>query len=560
MLKDFITNKKGFAIVVIMQCAITLMNIGCAVIYGELINSVSKGVEASVLLRNILLTVGYTLLMSLIIWFSNYYVSRFFDSTIASLRKTFVGKIFGSKYEEIASDDSAKYLNNITNDIPNVAWAYMGSTVWFIANAVTVIGSFIAALIISYKIALTMLGFTVIMALLPLFIKKPLDRSSMEMSEKNKGFIGVLKEHLLGISIIKGFGAEKLCEETIELKNKILLQSQKKHAYINSFASGLGNLVREMATVSLIGLTCYFVFINEVEIGAVLTIFSVGSRFYGGMLGASANVTRMEGTKTLAKTMHGIITKEVTPFPDAPLSFNESIRFDGVCFSYGTSERAILSDISLELKKNEKYLILGKSGSGKSTLLKLIGKYYDSYEGKILLDGKSYAEYTEKQVATMVSLSQQNCYLFDRSLKRNIDFMEENNPEKMERVIDITALESFVALLPDGIETVINEEVNQVSGGEKLRINLARALYRNSEVLLLDEVTGALDKKTAERVERNLLSIKDNTLVNVCHKFNDSTLPEYDKIFIIEDGVIVREGSYKALEGDEKLLSYRNLA
>lgn len=553
-------SKKQFIPYCILNCITVALNIGSALIYGEFINMVSRGESMQKIGIGIGLAVLYTVIMCFLYWFQFYWGDKYYAKGLVNAQCQYMSKILGAKYSQISENDSSKYLSNIQNDLSTVQWGYVDCFVWGSAQTSYVIGTFIAAIALNWKIALTMLGFTVIMAILPFFIKKKLDQSSLELSKAKKGFMGVLKEQLLGVSIIKSFSAEKVAENDMKEEGGKVFMAARRRSYINSYASGLGNMIRQLSVVSLIGLTCYFVSINEVEIGAVLSIFSIGSQFYGGILGVSAAVTQLGGTKGLYDSVNEVYKLDNSPYPEKTVDFKESLVFSHVSFAYKKGERKVLEDVCVSFEKNKKYLVLGKSGSGKSTLLKLIAKYYDDYEGKILLDGTDYKNYSEKEASSFVAIAQQNCYLFNRTLRRNIDYLQLSKEEEFERAVKFSELQDFIELLPDGVESVVDEEVNQVSGGEKLRINLARALYRNSDILLLDEVTSALDKKTAEKVERNLLSIADKTLINVCHKFNDSTLSGYDKICIIENGKIVREGDFQSLKDDEKLLTYRNTA
>lgn len=562
--KDFnfylIGTKWKFFLLLASQALLIIMQTGSALIYGELVNQVSRGVEVKKLIWSITFTLIYSIISSLLLWLFNYMEDIYFNKRLFEVKNDYFAKVVNAKYSYIASSDSSKYMSNIQNDISTVMYNYVGSIVWLTSASMMVVSSFIASLILNWKITLTMLVFTVIMAILPLFIKKPLDRSSAKVSKLNISFMGIIKEKLLGVSIIKGFSAEKISSQQVVENHKEFLKEQKKQTFINSCAGGLGMLIREIAVVALIGLTCYFVYLKEVEIGAVLSIFSIGTRFYGGILSASSAVTVLGGGTTVKHNLAEVFAVENTPEPENKLSFNNSLALKNVNFSYNDKERKILEDINLNFEKNKKYLILGKSGSGKSTLLKLISKYYDNYQGNIILDEVNYENYSEKQITTMISISQQNCYLFNSTFSNNIDFLCEGDKKRLEWVINETALADFVTTLPNGLNTIINEEVNQVSGGEKLRINLARALYRKSDILLLDEVTSSLDKKTAEIVETNLLSIVDKTIINVCHKFNDKTLPIYDKIIIIENGKIVKIGNYNQLDNDPILNNYRNIA
>lgn len=561
MLKSYkLVNASNFEYIVSLIAGIlfSLLNIAIALLYGDLVSQVAAGKSFNDMLGSILFTVAVTVVNVAVFWFSNYYESRVFVHNCYYLRDKFTDKLLRSRYLMIASSDSSKYINMLTNDVENVCVAYFYQAQYFIICVITIISSFVASVILDWRIALSMVGFTVLMGILPLFIKKKLDNSMVEASKAKADYIGSLKENLLGITVIKNNNAEDVCAGVINRANKRNYLAERKRNAINSVAGGAGLGVRSVAVLVLIIFTCYLVSINEVKAGAVLSIYSVGMTFYGAILNCSAIVTNLFGAKGIRNIVEEITDRENESTAEK-LSFSEAIELNEVSFKYkGDDDREILSGINMKFERGGKYLVIGKSGSGKSTVLKLLCKFYDDYKGTITFDGKNYADMNENSINAVIAYCQQNGYLFNRSLRDNIDFAFSGDKERLERVVNTVCLNDFVSTLKDGLDTVIDEEVNQVSGGEKLRINLARSLFRDSEILLLDEVTSALDKKTSEIVERNILSI-DKTLINVCHKFNDDTLPEYDRIYIIENGKIVEEGSFKELENSAKFIEYRNL-
>lgn len=561
MIKSYkLVNASNFEYIVSLIAGVlfSLLNIAIALLYGDLVSQVAAGKSFNDMLGSILFTVAVTIVNVAVYWFSNYYESRVFVHNCYYLRDKFTDKLLRSRYLMIASSDSSKYINMLTNDVENVCVAYFYRAQYFIICVITIISSFVASMILDWRIALSMVGFTALMGILPLFIKKKLDNSMVEASKAKADYIGSLKENLLGITVIKNNNAENVCAGVINRTNKRNYLAEKKRNLINSVASGAGLGVRSVAVLVLIIFTCYLVSINEVKAGAVLSIYSVGMTFYGAILNCSAIVTSLFGAKGIRNIVEEITDRENESTAEK-IDFTEAIELKDISFKYkGDGEREILSGINMRFERGGKYLVIGKSGSGKSTVLKLLCKFYDDYNGTITFDGKSYADMNENSINAVIAYCQQNGYLFNRSLKDNIDFAFSGDKEKLKRVVNTVCLNDFVSTLKDGLDTVIDEEVNQVSGGEKLRINLARSLFRDSDILLLDEVTSALDKKTSEIVERNILSI-DKTLINVCHKFNDDTLPEYDRIYIIENGKIVEEGSFKELENNEKFIEYRNL-
>lgn len=548
-----------FIFLTLLRCAVSLMAVSMGIIYGSLINMVAEGEAIKKVIFYCILSAAYVLLFSLLRWFSNFAIEKYIYDLIAIFRTKYVDGLLNSKFSNIIKDNSAKYLNHLEADIPNVVISTTYNLYSVIINVVLVIGTFIAVLVVNWKILVTMLGFVLIMAILPLFIKKKLDKSILEVSKVNRTYIGILKEYILGVSIVKNFCAEDSAKEKIDQRSNEYRRTKIKNIKINSVAGGLGTLVREVAIVSLIALTCYFVYTNEVGIGSVLTVFSVGNSFFSSILGVSAVITYLFSISSLRDDVFKVIDVERTERV-REFVFNNEILIDNVSFNYPNSkEKKVLNGLSAKFEKNKKYLILGKSGSGKSTLLKLLCAEYEA-EGNMTVDGVPYSEFSEKDISDKIATSRQQCYIFDRSLRYNIDFLETGDEQRLNEVIKNCELNDFVSRLPDGLDTVLDEEINQVSGGEKLRINLARALYRDSEILLLDEVTSALDKTTSELIENYLLKIEDKTIINVSHKFNDNTLSIYDRIYIIEDGKIALEGNFNQLKDNAILASYRNIS
>ncbi|MDR0697057.1 MAG: ABC transporter ATP-binding protein/permease [Christensenellaceae bacterium] len=557
MLKYLFKDKLKIILVISLNTIHTLLVTGLALIYGALVNTVANGATADQLLRELSFALGYSLLTALSEWTRHYFNNLLFAKMLITMQNDMYFKLIHSNYEFITSEDSSRYYDYMTSDLYRVR-AALATLITVVDRIIATISAFVAASILNYKVALVMLSMTFIMGLVPIIIRKKLISAEMQISNVNKLWARSTKENLLGMSIIKSFGAENYSIQEIKSAGKIVYKTHKSKSIIDSTLNGVTTIIQNISMLALVGITCYFVVTKEVEIGAVLSIVQIGMSFYGGILGLAGSLAFYWGTKGIRDRVWSIIGKKSVDKPGTDVDFANSIVFKNVSFEYANDDRLILNNINLEFKKNEKYLVLGKSGSGKSTILKLIANYFTNYEGSISIDEIEYHNINDNRITEIVAVAQQNCYLFNRSMRHNIDYLQTGNTEKLESIIDFVCLRDFITRLPDGIDTVVDEEVHQVSGGEKLRINLARALYRDSSVLLLDEVTSSLDKSTAGIVESNLLALTDKTIINVCHKFNDDSLAQYDKIIIIEDGVVVEQGSLNQLRASRKLDMYRS--
>lgn len=556
-LKIVIYKYSALILMVIVTIISDLMLMGSALIYGELVNYIASGNSFYSMKSSIIFTLLYTFVFIFIRFISEYLQGRYCSKSAFYIRKNYVKRLFETKLSNIIIHDSSKYINNLTNDVDTLTDTYALNIAEFFSCAFCTIMSFIASYFLSWKLAIMMLASTMFMAILPLIIKRKLDNALVDVSVKNMEFIRVLKENLFGISVIKNMGSEKANEYEIEKASDNLMKSTNHKVFINSIASGLGNAIRSISMVLLIVFTCYFVYIGEVKIGAVLSIYAIGTSFYNGILGCSwvvTSIASMDGTSELIENVLNLSL----PSKEEKINFNRCISLKNVTFKYPDSNRIALNSISLDFKKNKKYLIVGESGGGKSTVLKLICGFYNPNDGDIYIDETNYNTLDEHQINSLISYSQQDSYLFNRTLKDNIDFCKTGNMERLNDCIVLSDLENFIDKLPEGIFTCIDQEVNQVSGGEKLRIGLARTLYKDANLLLLDEVTSALDKRSSEVIESNILSLDNRTIINVCHKFNQNNLNKYDKIYVIEGGRLVVEGNYSEIHNNKIFKKYKN--
>ena len=233
-------------------------------------------------------------------------------------------------------------------------------------------------------------------------------------------------------------------------------------------------------------------------------------------------------------------------------NFKNRINFDNVSYSYSGSKIRVLEDINLQIQKGEYIGFVGPSGSGKTTLIDLLLGFFDTNRGKITIDEKiiNIDKYNWQR---QIGYVPQNIYIGDETLKSNIALgVEENlvNHENLKRSIEDAQLNELVANLPEGLETKLGERGARLSGGQKQRIGIARALYKNPEILVLDEATSALDIETEKQVMKSIYSLqKKKTVLIISHRL--STVKECDRIYVLEKGKIVNQGKPK------NILSYK---
>jgi ATP-binding cassette subfamily C protein len=212
--------------------------------------------------------------------------------------------------------------------------------------------------------------------------------------------------------------------------------------------------------------------------------------------------------------------------PDGSFAFGD-IELQDVSLSLG--EKTVLNHVSLTFEKGKKYLLTGESGAGKSTLLHVISGLYDDYQGEVKIGGCDLKTAPKEALSRLVSLASQEIFLFNDTIRNNITLFEEYSEESVQKVLRQCGLEELIARLPDGLDTVISENGSNFSGGEKQRLNLARALIRDSDILLLDEVSANLDPETTDFIERTVLGLDGKTVISVSHKMPEKLAALYDE-------------------------------
>lgn len=227
-------------------------------------------------------------------------------------------------------------------------------------------------------------------------------------------------------------------------------------------------------------------------------------------------------------------------------TFNESIEFKNVCFSY-EKDKEVLKNISFSLNKGNKYAVVGQSGSGKSTMLNLLLRYYTEYEGNIYIDGVDNRELKLSNLYRLISAIHQDVFMFDSDIKDNICLYNDYSEEEIKKAVEFSGLSNIINNVEGGINALVGENGGNLSGGEKQRISIARAIIKRTPIIFLDEATSSLDNEASWKVENSILNLKDITALIITHKLSGDLLKRYDKILVMKDGVLEEMGSFHEL-------------
>ena len=274
---------------------------------------------------------------------------------------------------------------------------------------------------------------------------------------------------------------------------------------------------------------------------------------------ATLNLAVNQGLSA-ARRILPIIDNEKKIF-DAVNSYNlnlteGNVEFKNINFKYSSKETQVLNSINIMIKGGKMTSIVGHSGAGKSTILNLIPRFYDSSSGDIIIDGTSIYKTKISSLRENISLVSQDTTLFDDTIKNNIAYANLNaNDDEILQVAKLSYADEFINQLPQKYETLIGENGVRLSGGEKQRLSIARAMLKKSKIILLDEATSSLDAETESKIQKAIgMLTKDRTTLVIAHRL--STILNSDKIYVIDSGKIIDQGKHQELIKNSKI--YKN--
>lgn len=311
----------------------------------------------------------------------------------------------------------------------------------------------------------------------------------------------------------------------------------------------------------LTGISLIF-FLLLVGNGVVLGTMTIGFIFvsysyFENLRHAAADITRIidsiiENTAAIKRMMPVFLEEEKNIFGDKKFPKWEKINIRNVFFNYSSGEHDFyLDNLNLKLYKGEKIGIVGGSGSGKSTFAKLFIGLYPIEKGEFKIGDLNYYDISEAEIAKNISIVLQDTELFNMTLKENITMLKDIDPKLFDMAVSVAQLKDVIEKLPEGLNTVIGEKGYRLSGGQRQRIGIARAVCRNSDIIILDEATSALDSKTEIEILKGFeQKLKKKTMIIIAHRL--STLSSVDKIIVFDKGKIVEQGCFHELKKNQK--------
>lgn len=476
-----------------------------------------------------------------------YVMSSYIKNTVNYLRCDIFTKILNKDMKDFFLDNSGKYISILYNDIKIIEDSLLNNIFLVISSFISFIISLLFLFSISPSIVIFIVIFGILGFVIPNALSKKLIIEKNNYSHNLEEITSVTKDLFSGFEVIKGFNIGSKINTIFKNSSNTVESTKKKCSILESIIKGFSLSFSVTVYLGVLILGGYLMYKGEISVGTAIIIIQLSTHIVGPVKTSISLINQIKSVSLIADKIDEILYDSCEDIEEISLpKFENKIEVKNLDFSY-TNDRKALNNINLTFEKNKKYAIVGESGCGKSTLIKLLMRYYKDYNGDILIDNKDIHKIFSNDLYKNMSMIQQNVFMFDDSIKENIKLFANYSDEEVLSICDRSGLSNLISRLPDGINSLVGENGNKLSGGEKQRIAIARSLINNTKILILDESTSALDNETAYNLESSLLSINDLTLIVVTHKLIKNILLNYDEIIVMKDGMVIEKGSFDYL-------------
>ena len=544
--KYVLEYKLQFIARIITISLVALASIGFDFLMGFIVDIFATG-KADKFLPITVISISLILIMFLTEYIDGLVMSSYVKNTINYLRTDIFSKIIDKDIKDFSLDNSGKYISILYNDIKLIEDSFLNNIFQVISSFISFIISLVVLFAISPSIVVFITVFGILGFVIPNALSKKLIVERSKYSTNLEEITSVTKDLFSGFEVIKGFNIGHKINSVFKNASNNVEVSKRKCSILESIVRGFSLSFSVTIYLGVLLVGGYLMYKENISIGTAIIIIQLSTHIVGPVKTSISLINQIKSVSLIADKIENILEVSTDDSEDTKLqNFEESIKVRDLSFSYN-EERKALDNINLNFEKNKKYAIVGESGCGKSTLIKLLMRYYNDYEGNISIDNNNLKSIYSSDLYKNISMIQQNVFMFDDTIKENIKLFSNHSDENVIKTCERAGIINLINRLPNGIDSLVGENGNKLSGGEKQRIAIARSLINDSKILILDESTSALDNETAYNLESSLLSLEELTLIVVTHKLIKSSLMNYDEIIVMKDGRVIEKGTFEDL-------------
>ncbi len=537
-------NKKNFA----MTMLTVFLNAGVNVSIAFIMKSVTEAMQFmdfKIIRRAVILSVltaGAALLMGVL---QKTFRNRYMKTGLSQFKMYVFERLLGKSIGSFGDTSSAQFISAFSNDLSSIEANYLSANINIVTQITTFIGGVIAMAYINWRLMLVVMATSVLPCYVAIKYGNRITAKEKQTSAQNAGFVGQVKDLLNGFVVIKSFKAEKEALQIFDEHNKQLEEVKRRRRETGDMVSLLSESSYTIVTIILVVVGCLFVFRKTMTIGGVLAFVQLSNYVLNPIHRMVPLYSNRKAAVSLIYKLADTIDADSDEESKTRItSLEDKISYRNVSFSYEEGKKT-LDNVSIDFYKGKSYALVGSSGGGKSTMLRLMMGHFSRYEGEILFDGIELRDISIDSLYDVVSIIQQNVFLFDNSIRNNITMFKDFPEDKYRTAVELAGLSGLLKEKGDDYEC--GEGGSNLSGGEKQRVSIARCLIRETPVLFMDEATAALDNETAFSVSNAILDLEGLTKILVTHKLDERLMRKFDGIVAISNGRIAEYGTFDEL-------------
>lgn len=515
------------------------------------ISGTGNGIDFEYVGKIILILLGLYIVSALFGYIQGWIMSGISMKLTYRLRKEISQKINRLPLKYFESTNQGEILSRITNDVDTLTQTLNQSLTQIITSTTMVIGALV--MMLSINVLMTVVALLIIplsFSVVALIIGKS-QKFFMQQQEYLGHVNGHVEEVYGGHIVIKAFNAEKKSIEKFNNLNNKLYEAAWKSQFLTGVMMPLMNIIGNLGYVVVTVMGSYLTIKGAIEVGDIQA-FVQYIRSFTQPIAQIANISNiLQQTAACAERVFEFLEEEEevpdTPNPEIKLdSIKGDVEFRNVKFGY-RPDKVVIKNFSAKIKAGQKIAIVGPTGAGKTTIVKLLMRFYDVNDGSILIDGHDIREFKREDLRSLFGMVLQDTWLYNGTIKDNIRYGKpDSTDEEVIRAAKLAHVDHFIRTLPQGYDTVLNEETTNISQGQKQLLTIARAILKDPKILILDEATSSVDTLTEIQIQRAMDNLmKGRTSFIIAHRL--STIRNADLILVMDHGDIVEQGTHKEL-------------
>ncbi|MGN9774333.1 ABC transporter ATP-binding protein [Micromonospora sp. H33] len=508
------------------------------------------GIDTSALARVLLLALGLYVAAAALTWWQGWLLTGVVQRTVHRLREDVEAKLNRLPLPYFDRQPRGELLSRVTNDIDNISLSLQQTLSQLLTSLLTVVGVLAMMFWISPLLALVALVAVPLSVMVTQRIAKRSQRQFIAQWAHTGELNGQVEEAFTGHELVKVFGRQREVQAAFAAKNEELFQASFGAQFISGIIMPAMMFIGNLSYVAIAVVGGLRVASGAMTLGDVQAFIQYSRQFTQPLTQVASMANLLQSGVASAERVFAVLdAEEQSPDPAAPARVADPrgrVEFRHVSFRYAP-EKPLIEDLSLVAEPGQTVAIVGPTGAGKTTLVNLIMRFYELDAGRITLDGVDITRLSRDDLRGRVGMVLQDTWLFGGTIRDNIAYgRPDATEEEILTAARATFVDRFVRSLPDGYDTVIDEEGSNVSAGEKQLVTIARAFLAEPSLLILDEATSSVDTRTEVLLQRAMAALRsDRTSFVIAHRL--STIRDADLILMMEDGRIVEQGTHDEL-------------